>query len=138
MLRFRTRTTWFDAITECRQEGGGSELLSFESLTERNWILQIALRHTYATFLINDSIWLVNAHKYLYNSEFPAWANGQPLGMTARRTAASIICNAWGTRRHVVEKACFGLLTQSSDQPVLVDLNCAIAYTYRAICKRPT
>ena len=128
------RMTWFDAINECRKED--SELLSFESLTERSWILQMAASQTYRNNE-DDRIWLVNAHMYLYNSELPTWSNGKPLGMITYLTKAKN-CSAWGTIQHVVENECYGLVMTSSANHYLFNLNCTSAYTYRAICKRPT
>ena len=132
------RMTWFDALNECRREGSNSELLSFESSTERSWVLNMAARQTYKTESTLDRMWLVNAHMHLYNSEYPAWANGQQLEMNVIHTATPNNCSAWGTSRHVVEEECYGLVTLSIGNQYLVDLNCTTEYTYRAICKRPT
>ena len=79
------RMTWFDAINECRSEGTGWDLLSIESSTERNWVLRMAAMQTYTDINYQDRLWYVNAHMYLYNSEYPAWSSKQPLGMFALR-----------------------------------------------------
>lgn len=40
----------------------------------------MAAGQTYRNEVLNDSLWLVNEHKFLYNSDYFAWANWQPLG----------------------------------------------------------
>ena len=63
--------SWFDALQLCRNEGGGAELFSLESATEREW-----LRTQLGSFVPEIEVleengdaallWLVNAHLYLY------------------------------------------------------------------------
>ena len=150
--------TWFDALDECRREVATPNCfhlnLPLNQSTwifhwiNRSWVLNVAAKQTYNIKRLHDRMWLVNAHMHLYNSEYPAWANGKQLEMTARHTAEPNNCNAWSTSRHVVEED-WGVLWPlssrrrggvmlSSANHYLIDLNCTDEYTYRAICKRPT
>lgn len=134
------RMNWFEALDKCRSEGDGAELLSIESPSEQQMILQIlsgVSRQIHRDEMPNDRIWHVNAHMYLYNDESWAYANGRAIDLIARRTIEPKNCSAWGVRPHVIENECFGLVYLENVSPYLIDMNCTFRSTYRAICKRP-
>lgn len=140
-LESRRPMTWFEALEVCRKHGAGSELLSIESAWERSWVLLMAAKQAYRKDVLNDLLWHVNAHKHLYSSDGFAWANGQPLGeLYLRRPVSSKNCRVWNhSLSYTAEEECFGLVIRRDIRAAyLVDLNCTVAYTYRAICKRPT
>lgn len=136
-LNFERKITWFEALEVCRNENRGSELLYIDSSAELNWVIQMAARYSNSIEeAINDSLWLVNAHMYLYNSNSSAWANGLPLDdRYIHRRAERKFCKMWIVIPYAIENECFGLVS-SNVSASLVDLNCTVAYTYRAICKR--
>ena len=131
--------TWFEALEECRNEGNSSELLVIESASERAWVKQMIARQTNKNDQ-NDQMWYVNAHKYLYNSVDPAWADGRSLSKleirTTTRTAQPKNCSAMGNIHYEVENECYGFVINENTDLSFADVNCTSEYTSRAICKR--
>lgn len=138
---------WFEALDMCRKEGGGAELLTFDPVFEQlRWIFQIIVSLTHSSRNRKQSdmpyasicIWHVNAHNYLYNRNSWAWANGRALEFL-RQTTNPKNCTASGEIPYAVEFECFVLYYPHIEivRPYLVDLNCTIDYTNRAICMRP-
>ena len=129
--------TWFEALEECRNEGNGSELLVIDSASESAWVKQMIARQTYKNNL-NDRMWYVNAHKYLYNSHDPAWADGSslsPLEIGITSTDQPKNCSV-RDMQFEVENECLGFVVKENADLSFADVNCTSKYTSRAICKR--
>ena len=142
VLTSAERMNWFEALQLCRNEGNRAELLYIESTFEREWLLtQMGSFESANGGMLNDNgdgalLWHVNAHKYLYNSDYVAWANGHQLEMFTSSTEQLKTCNAWGLIPYAVEDECLGLYAKENDDPILVYVNCTSAYTSKAICKK--
>ena len=111
VLTSEERMNWFDALQLCRNEGGGAELFSLESAIERKW-----LRAQLESFMPEEnghrsSLWLVNAHQYLYRDTL-AWATGRPIDDTNGRPMSVYPDNrgiSLPIRRTISRKNCLDL-----------------------------
>ena len=151
------RMNWFDALQLCRNEGGGAELFSLESATEREW-LRTQLGSSVPKIGVleenedGELLWFVNAHLYLY-SDGLTWATGFPIdesvnreirgaSLSIRRTIPVKNCLS---NNNGVEAECFAIsITRQSNgasegdkaNMMLVDVPCIAARAFGAICKR--
>ena len=150
---------WFEALQLCRNEGGGTELFSLESATEREWLRSQLESFAPEIGVLEENadgalLWLVNAHLYLYHRDALAWATGRPIdesmyrevrgaSLPVRRTIPVRNCSGI---RGGVEAECFAISVtrqisggsgRDRQNIMLVDVHCTDARAFRAICKRP-
>ena len=78
---------WFDAVRNCHLDGG--ELFVPENDAESKWIWDIISEVTVDNQAphnedMDAAGWFLNAHKQLYNKDYPAWADGTPLNRSKK------------------------------------------------------